>query len=275
MTKEKEARIRFIYTIVLSALTVLVGVLFIFQTWSIYGSAPQSPYTRDTVAARFGEIAVPIGIWVAAIVGGNVLYNVFPVEKKRPKPYIDVQAMLARVERRLPTDERSQNEVFAVRKKQKNSRIVAFILGSVVAIVLGALILCIMLDWLYMPIVKTEFFASHHAVVDRIFQSAILAIVALTVVSVVAWYIEKSKKTEYKAYLEVIATAKKEGRAVPAAVKAEKPSQKQENGKAVLTVRIGLAVVGVAFVVWGVCNGGMQDVLLKAINICTQCIGLG
>lgn len=30
-----------------------------------------------------------------------------------------------------------------------------------------------------------------------------------------------------------------------------------------------------AFIVLGVMNGGMRDVLVKAINICTECIGLG
>ena len=34
-------------------------------------------------------------------------------------------------------------------------------------------------------------------------------------------------------------------------------------------------VVGIAFVVFGIYNGGMKDVLDKAVKICTQCIGLG
>ncbi len=40
-------------------------------------------------------------------------------------------------------------------------------------------------------------------------------------------------------------------------------------------VRIALAVAGAALTVLGVLNGGMYDVLVKAINICTECIGLG
>ncbi|MBQ7948195.1 MAG: thioredoxin [Clostridia bacterium] len=40
-------------------------------------------------------------------------------------------------------------------------------------------------------------------------------------------------------------------------------------------IRIGLAVAGVGLFVFGIFNGGMADVLTKAINICTQCIGLG
>ncbi len=40
-------------------------------------------------------------------------------------------------------------------------------------------------------------------------------------------------------------------------------------------VRIVLYLAAVVFVVLGVLNGGMHDVLVKAIRICTECIGLG
>ncbi|MBE7080094.1 MAG: thioredoxin [Clostridiales bacterium] len=39
--------------------------------------------------------------------------------------------------------------------------------------------------------------------------------------------------------------------------------------------RIVLAVCGAVLVVVGIFNGGMASILEKAINICTQCIGLG
>ena len=35
-----------------------------------------------------------------------------------------------------------------------------------------------------------------------------------------------------------------------------------------------LALAGL-FILLGVSNGGANDVLVKAINICTECIGLG
>ena len=38
---------------------------------------------------------------------------------------------------------------------------------------------------------------------------------------------------------------------------------------------ITLLLLGVLFIVLGVMNGGMRDVLVKAIQICTECIGLG
>ncbi|MBQ8341826.1 MAG: thioredoxin [Clostridia bacterium] len=40
-------------------------------------------------------------------------------------------------------------------------------------------------------------------------------------------------------------------------------------------VRGVILAVGIVFVVLGVLNGGMADVLGKAIRICTECIGLG
>ena len=40
-------------------------------------------------------------------------------------------------------------------------------------------------------------------------------------------------------------------------------------------MRGAVAVFGVTFVVLGIFNEGVRDVLIKAINICTECIGLG
>lgn len=42
-----------------------------------------------------------------------------------------------------------------------------------------------------------------------------------------------------------------------------------------LLLRITLLVIAITFIILGIVNGGMADVLGKAINICTECIGLG
>ena len=39
--------------------------------------------------------------------------------------------------------------------------------------------------------------------------------------------------------------------------------------------RLVLAALALLFIILGVMNGGARDVLVKAINICTECIGLG
>ncbi|MDO4828342.1 MAG: CD1871A family CXXC motif-containing protein, partial [Clostridia bacterium] len=40
-------------------------------------------------------------------------------------------------------------------------------------------------------------------------------------------------------------------------------------------VRAAMFALAVALLVLGAANGGVRDVLVKAINICTECIGLG
>lgn len=36
-----------------------------------------------------------------------------------------------------------------------------------------------------------------------------------------------------------------------------------------------LILLAIALIAIGVLNGGARDVLVKAVNICTECIGLG
>lgn len=45
--------------------------------------------------------------------------------------------------------------------------------------------------------------------------------------------------------------------------------------KHVRTARLALAVFAAALLIAGVLDGTWRDVLVKAINICTECVGLG
>ena len=48
-----------------------------------------------------------------------------------------------------------------------------------------------------------------------------------------------------------------------------------EKAKKRITIRRILYAVAICFVVMGIFNGSMRDVLVKAIKICTECVGLG
>ena len=48
-----------------------------------------------------------------------------------------------------------------------------------------------------------------------------------------------------------------------------------DNKWVILGIRIALAVIAVAFIIWGALNGSALTVFIKAINICSECIGLG
>ncbi len=48
-----------------------------------------------------------------------------------------------------------------------------------------------------------------------------------------------------------------------------------ENKKISLCLRVALLTAAVLLIIAGILNGSALDVLVKAINICTECIGLG
>ena len=50
---------------------------------------------------------------------------------------------------------------------------------------------------------------------------------------------------------------------------------RQDGGRPVLILRVILLVAAVSFIVLGVFNGGLEDVLTKANAICMECVGLG
>ena len=50
----------------------------------------------------------------------------------------------------------------------------------------------------------------------------------------------------------------------------------EKNGARItLGTRLFFLVLGALFIILGIVNGGMDDVLQKAVRICTECIGLG
>lgn len=52
-------------------------------------------------------------------------------------------------------------------------------------------------------------------------------------------------------------------------------NKSKESTKILFYVRLIVIAAAAFLVVAGVCTGGMSDVLAKAINICTECVGLG
>ncbi len=57
----------------------------------------------------------------------------------------------------------------------------------------------------------------------------------------------------------------------PAAI----PPAEAKPARHLMAARLVLLGAATALVVLGVANGGARDVLVKAVNICTECIGLG
>ena len=73
------------------------------------------------------------------------------------------------------------------------------------------------------------------------------------------------------AYAQCIAALLKQAEAI----RSPAPAAAIRTCKAAPVLRWVILAVAVVFLIWGYCIGGTADVLTKAINICTECVGLG
>lgn len=275
MEKSKAQRVRFIYGIALSALTVLSGILFLVQALLIYYSGTEPPYSREIVAARLAQIQIPVWIWIAAVIAGGILWIVFPADAKKLTAPPDAKKTLGRLKKRLPQGlpEEYSSKLDSVKKEEKNRRVAWWICAAVCAA-------CALLSALYM--LNPRNFSSNN------FNADIVAMVAHVIPFVILSFAAACGTVIYQNYstlkeLESVKSLLSEG-----AKLGLKPASAADNtetagralallrtDKAKNITRLCLLVVGVAFVIWGSLNGGAAAVLGKAIKICTECIGLG
>lgn len=276
MTENRGRKIRFIYGVVFATLTVVVGALFIAQAWSIYFSADSAPYTVESISKHFSKIAIPVWLWLVALVGNIALAFIFPETEARPAPYIELNATIAKLKRRIP-----DADLQTVRKDE-NFRLILGMVSAFLCLATAVAILVLLYDKSYTPWASSEFFTQHGAVADRLVRCTPWLLAVFTVCIVVTVLLENSRKKQIARLKTTIAENAKKG--VKAEQKPQKPTLEEKlcnklpflkSPKFVFGVRIGLCVVGLALFALGIYNGGMTDVYEKAKNICTQCIGLG
>jgi hypothetical protein len=258
-------RIWRIYKIFISVFTAIVGALFIVQAWRIFIAGGKGGYTVPIISQRFSEIAIPVYLWIVAVaVGGVCAYA--PAKEEKPKAFVETRVQLQRLYGRV-----KDGKQLPETRKCRRFRLALYIECVVVAMFALAIILWILLSKAYVPKLSGEFFVNHNAVVDRlifIMPWVLGAAVNAYMVSAIA---EKNRKQEIDFLKAELVKQVKAG----IVVKEQSKAQEKSFEKLLLGLRIGFAVAAVLLLIIGVYNGGMEEVFKKAINICTQCIGLG
>ena len=117
-------KLRWIYGICLSVFTVFLGALFISRVWAVYKCGVTPAFTRARVQAYFEILILPFWLWVLAVIGGEIVFTLFPKEKNRVKGYADVAASLNRLKGKLPQHAGGRYEL----NKKSNLR---FIVGCI------------------------------------------------------------------------------------------------------------------------------------------------
>lgn len=254
MTNTSCVLARRIYNIILSISIAVAGVCFIAGCLSIYYGGGDEPYSRQIVAETFRTIAIPVFACLALTLGGFVWEFISPAPVQTAKPPKDYPFLIARLASKK--DLSGDDAQAALNNEHKRRRLHAIIrteLTLVGIVVFG--LYCL----------QNKHFT------DDINASVIQAMwVALPCFAIpfgyavfTAFYNAKSYERELNILKSLPASSSE-----PTAVTA--PQDKH-----LLWIRIALLVLAVGCTVYGLLAGGTVDVLTKAINICTECIGLG
>ena len=256
MNEAGKARLNRVARWLLVAMTLVLAALLIMQCADIYftGTAPsnltetgvyiQPIYSREIVGEHLSEIYEVFLFWLAVLI--TALLTRQPAAKTAVKTPVANQLEL--LQKRTETTPEMARE-------QKKRKILLTICVVVCAV-------CAVMVWLYMSDL------SH-------FESRDLEpVIGAMLIHVVPWVaaafvcIMVFEQLNCKSMLAEIEEAKKAPKRQPEPAKV--PDTKVRN-----VVRAALYVAAAVMLVAGISNGGMRDVLIKAINICTECIGLG
>lgn len=279
MTDKQRKIFRLVYSIVLSVLTVASGVLLIVQSERIYHSA--AGYSREIVGEYLGTISPVLYIWIALVVGGAILWQVFPSEQKKLRATIYNTDTLQRLKKRLPAGVSSEKlEKAEIIKKVVWSVAIVF---TVLAIVMVGVVV---LDKDNYRLGASEFDPTRDML--NMLPRFLPWVAAAFVVAIIATvYVELSAKREVEEIKRLIVESrnhptetveKKSVVSLKEQLIARIPDKfKTENFRryALLGTRISLAVLAITLFIVGIFNGGLNAVLEKATAICRECIGLG
>lgn len=255
------ARALRVLRVVLAASTAAVCLLLCWQAVDIYlaGNSPDNfsapgvridpVYTRELVGSRLAAIAPVLYAYLALVVAGLVLQA---AAGEKPKVHAAVPA-----EDRLRTLYRRVTEIPPEARMEQRRRRNAWL--SAGAVILG----CTVMGGTYL-LNAGNFSSLDLELVVGSMVKHVAPWVALGLAAAAAASVLSGQSAQRE--LEILKSAPKKKPEVAAAV---------EKRQALPALRIALYAAAVVLIVLGVANGGLWDVLVKAVNICTECIGLG
>lgn len=276
MPEEKKKKIHLFYAIALGALTVIVGALFIISCISIYKSG-ERPFTRDSIGEAFYKIAAPVFIFIAAIIGGAVLNIALPLGKKfRSSPNEDYTLKILRKKCPIESVSKARGEAIAKERKKR-----AILIISSVIFYTGMLIYPIIYVFSTKNFPAADINAEILTAVVTILGFLALPFASTLVIS----YVFKASKIKEAEEIKAAISECKSGAVTDFYVTRDTSFAKflkklhnffSENKKTLLfDFKVIIILVGILFIILGILNGGVGDVLQKAVRICTECIGMG
>ena len=258
MNKEKVFKIIKYITAVFS---FVMFICFIVQLSRIYFSSLKPLYSRDLVIGYLLQILPVIIIHILVI----IIAFIFSLLVKEQKDYYvktTNEAKLKILERRF-NDNCSNNTNYKSLMKIHNKKKIAIVISLLLYLI------CLIMTSLYL-------FNPNHfiyngdingQIIDMLIHISPWLVIALLTLIIYTYYINYLAKIGLSYAKSIL---KEEG--ISKSIKFKKIAHE----KLILNiVRLSIIVIAVTLIIIGVVAGEPQRVYQKAINICTECIGLG
>ncbi len=255
---------RLIFGVCLSVCLTVCAVLFILGAVTINASG-DSPYTYASIGAAFRKIVWPVCLTLAlAVIGGIYFGYIDPRAEGRVKPPMDSPARLKRAARQVdlhaatPARRRLIARERNIRLALRVSNALYFLAG------MGVALLCAINPANYAEgISSPELTASVLGVV-------LAAVIYVTPSAIMALLLIPINALSCEHELHLLSDLPRRARAP------RKVDDSHTPRRLILPcVQVALILLSVILIALGVSNGGMEDVVQKAVKICTECIGLG
>ena len=253
-------KIHLICGIVTSALIVIAAILFAVSCVDIYKNGGSQPFTRESITAHFKLISIPTFAAIAAVVLSGIAALVFPIESTLGKiynPYVPLASYRDRL-RLDACDEEAKENILYQRKRHFIIRAVSLAVCAVLLI--AALIFSLDFSRYTATDINSE-------ILGCVVISLPLSILGILTLFVGELFASASAVCE----LEITKAAVTKNREVLGAV--QKKDERVFFFSTPLFTNILRAVVfclAVVFIILGIFNGGMEQVLGKAVRICTE-----
>jgi hypothetical protein len=256
-------RVRFFVSLALSLVLIATCVWYAVSCISIYSADTDTPFTREIVAEQL-RILLPISLITVALTVAAGFISIFAKAPKNTVIPIKNKALLRITERKLSTEHLSAAYTEKANAEAKLQRKIVIIFAAASAVIIAAMLVFIL---------NPSRYGKEDPNTD-IAYSALIALCGSIVIFGGLYAMDILREASYKRVLtaarEELSRQKSEGVSLT-------PCENSAlgEGHTVLVVRLALIAVAIVFIILGVSNGGMEDVLGKAVRICTECIGLG
>ena len=225
----------------------------------IYNAGGEQPYTPQTVAAAFSTIAIPVYVTLGALVGSIVLHTLLPAPSEKVKAEKHYAVILRKHYEKADMDSCNSELKEKLLKLQKGRRANLKICAALLAVCSGI--------FLAYALNSNNF---HSSDINGSMVKAVLVLLSCLAIpfgyAVFATYAAKKSILKEIELVKLAPLATRRNTSAPI---------KAENGKPIQILRWSLVCIAVALLVFGYFAGGTTDVLTKAVNICTECVGLG